>query len=305
MKYLITGAAGFIGSHIYEKLIHDQYPTILAVDDFSHPSKNPVKDKVQRLDISNPTLKLEELIKAVDVVFHLAAQIHVGLSIEKPVETMKTNYVGTQYILDYVNKWNKKMVFASTSEVYGTAQQDFIDEHHPLDCQSPYAASKVAADRLCYAYHKTYGTKVAILRNFNTFGKWQNDGSYGGVIAIFTRKALSGEPLEIFGDGRQTRDYMNVQDAMKGYFMLSESNYWGHPVNIGSGKEISINELAEMIKAITKSNSPIVHKEPRAGEVRRLCADIKVAKSLGFESTTDFEKDLVEYIEWYKTTIKK
>src|SRR3990167_10429668 len=155
-----------------------------------------------------------DYVRESDIVFLLAAQIHVDKSIENPQETIDINVNGTLNILEACRKYGKKLVFASSSEVYGTSQSEFMSETHPLDAQSPYAASKVAGDRLCKSYIDTYGMDISILRNFNTFGEYQNDGSYGGVIAIFTRQALAGEPITIYGTGEQERDYMYIEDAL-------------------------------------------------------------------------------------------
>ncbi len=308
MKILITGAAGFIGGHLYSKLKSEGHD-VAGIDDYSHPSKNPIPrtsydlplNGIRRKDIRDDCIWGD--VKWADVVYHLAAQIHVDKSISHPQETVDVNVNGTLNILEACRKYRKKLVFASTSEVYGTSQTDYMAETHPLDAQSPYAASKVAGDRLCKAYIDTYGLDICILRNFNTFGPYQNDGgegsSYGAVIGIFTRAALRNEPIRIFGDGEQRRDYMYITDAIKGYEIASR--YTG-VLNIGSGQTVSINELAKKIIAITGSSSEIVHVDPRPGEVNRLCAGIDLARTLGFTPETDFDKHLKDYIDWYKAT---
>ena len=316
MKIFITGAAGFIGGHLMEKLIKDGHE-VRGKDNWFHASKNPIIEKVNYGDIRYYS-QIEEYVKWSDVVFHLAAQIHVDRSIESPQETIDINVTGTLNILEAVRKYNKKMVFASSSEVYGTQKyssfycgcQDSegirfnnlgdIPEIHPLDAQSPYAASKVAGDRLCKSYFDTYGTQVSILRNFNTFGPYQADESYGGVIAIFTRCALKGEPIRIFGDGEQERDYMPVSEAIRGYEFCINEGLYGRPVNIGTGETVKIKEVAKRIKDITKSKSKIIYVKPRAGEVQRLCADISFAKSKGFKIKNEFNNKLNEYIKWYE-----
>lgn len=310
MRVLITGAAGFIGGHLYEKLKAEGHE-VIGIDDYSHASKNPIPrtdwehplDGIRRKDIRDDCIWGD--VKDSDIVYHLAAQIHVDKSISNPKETIDVNVNGTLNILEACRKHKKKLVFASTSEVYGSSQTEFMAETHPLDAQSPYGASKVAADRLCKSYIDTYGLDIAILRNFNTFGPYQNDGgegtSYGAVIGIFTRAALRNEPIRIFGTGEQRRDYMFISDALKGYEIASK--YTG-VLNIGSGQTISINELAEKIVEITGSKSEIVHVEPRAGEVQRLCADISKARTLGFEPETDFDIHLKEYIKWYENNLR-
>jgi len=300
MKILITGAAGFIGHHLMNELKSRPDFEVKGVDNFFHPCKAP-HDDVEYADIRYYS-QIEKYVEWADIVFHLAAQIHVDRSIHYPSETIDINVKGTQNILEAVRKFDKKMVFASTSEVYGTAQADKISEDHPLDAQSPYAASKVAGDRLCKAYHDTFGTKVIILRNFNVFGEWQNDQSYGSVISIFTKQALTGANITINGDGSQERDYMHVKDAVKAYVACLWLEEYGTPINMGSGKSISIADLAKLIWEITSSKSDIIYREARAGEVMRLCADIKKAESLGIMPSTNFENDLANYIDWYGKT---
>lgn len=179
-----------------------------------------------------------------------------------------------------------------------------ISETHPLDSQSVYAASKVGADRLCKSYSDTYGCDVKILRNFNTFGPYQRFNSYGGVIAIFVDRALHNKPAIINGDGKQQRDYIWITDALKGYELIAEHGERGKPINISSGKTISINDIAEIIRKETGCPKP-VHTIPRPGEVMRLCGDNTEARKLGFVPETDFEKHIHYYIEWRKRQIEK
>jgi nucleoside-diphosphate-sugar epimerase len=301
MKILITGAKGFIGSHLAQYLDLKGHELKL-IDNFSHPSHNPIK--VDYGDIRY-YYDIASSVEWSDIVIHLASQIHVDKSINNPEETIETNVKGTLNILEACRKFNKRLIFASSSEVYGTSQTGLMDESHPLDSQSPYAASKVAGDRLCHAYFRTYDLPVVILRNFNTFGPFQNDGqdgaSYGAVIGIFTRAALKNKPLKIYGDGRQERDYMYITDCIQGYGLcINNRDLEGHVLNIGSGETITINELANMIVKITNSKSEIIHVAPRAGEVRKLQADITKAKKFGLDIHPDFEKNLIKYIEWFK-----
>lgn len=297
-RVLITGSNGFIGSHLMKKL-EDEGWDVVGLDNNFHQSKAPEHKNTIVGDIRNKQL-VDDLVKNVDVVYHLAAVIHVDYSIKYPEDTLDVNVGGTLNILEACRKYKKKLVFASTSEVYGSSQSDYMTEEHQLDAQSPYGASKVAGDRLCKSYIDTYGMNITILRNFNTFGEWQNDGSYGGVIAIFTRQALNGDDITIFGDGSQERDYMYIDDAIQAYIIASKT--FG-VMNAGTGKTVTINEIANLIKKITKSNSKIVYKEPRAGEVMRLCAGIDKATNLGFNPNTNFKEHLTKYIKWYERNI--
>ena len=244
---------------------------------------------------------VEFLVSRVDEVFHLAAQINVDYGNLHPQETFEINVGGTLNILEACRKFGKRLIYASTSEIYGTAQQETITEIHQLDAQSVYASSKLSADRLCKAYHDTFDVDVRILRNFNTFGTHQRFDSYGGVIAIFVDRALHNKPPIIFGDGKQERDYMWITDALRGYELIAEKGEPGQPINFGTGKTVSVNRIAELVCQITGCPKPI-HTMARPGEVRRLRAGIDKAKKLGFIPETNFEKCLEEYIKWKKNS---
>lgn len=293
-KITITGAAGFIAGHLYKYLSRDY--EVKGIDNMSHPSNNPVKKHIKYADVRYQ----HELIKYVewaDIVIHCAAEISVDKSIDNPKAVLDTNVWGTWNILELCAKYKKQMIFASTSEVYGTAQSYNISETHLLDGQSPYAASKIAGDRMCHAYQHTFGLDVEILRSFNTFGPYQADDSYGGVIAKFIKAARQNKPLQIYGFGDQERDYLYIDDALEGYKVAMEMGTPGKAINIGTGDTVKIKDLAEMIIKITKSKSPIIYTKPRLGEVQRLCCDNSYARSLGFSPKVDFEKGLNMYIK--------
>src|SRR3990167_160751 len=296
MKILITGGAGFIGYHLSQELSRQGHE-IVSIDNFFHPC-GALHPLVLYGDIRDHRF-MDILVSQVDLVYHLAAQIHVDYSIEHPIETADINVMGTLELLNACVKYKKKIILASSSEVYGTSQTDMISETHPLDGQSPYAATKIAADRLAKAYHDTFGLQVVIVRNFNIFGEYQNDDSYGSVIAKFTRAALRGETLKIYGDGEQQRDYMHIFDAVRMYNFCQDIKLFGQPINMGTGKTVKIVDLARKIVEYTNSSSLIEHVQPRLGEVQRLCCDATLAKSLGLVSQTDFDKQLFEYIDWY------
>ncbi len=293
MKIVVFGGAGFIGHHLVKRL-REIGNEVRAVDNLFHPCKAEYGGEIGDIRDFEDILAH---VKWADLVYNLAAQIHVDRSIKNPQETIDINVSGALNILEACRIHNKKLIFASSSEVYGSSQTEFMAENHPLDAKSPYGASKVAGDRLCRAYIDTYGMDIAIVRNFNTFGPYQDDTSYGGVIAIFTRQALNNKPITIFGAGNQERDYMYINDALEAYIKVQK--FTGE-INFGTGKTITIRDLALMIKKITNSSSEIINLPPRPGEVMRLCAGIGKAGYLGFRPNTELERDLGRYIEWYK-----
>ena len=310
MKILITGGAGFIGSHLCDKYTKEGH-TVLCLDNFMSGNLMNVKHllnyrnfKLIKGDIRDFDL-LEKLMRDVDVVFHLAAQIHVDRSYIEPKHTYEVNVMGTQNILEVARIHDaKRVIYASTSEVYGSALYAPIDENHPLNAPHPYGASKIAADRMCYAYIQTYGMNISILRLFNIFGTRQRDIGYGGVISMFTRRVLSNTPPIIYGDGMQTRDYTYVEDAVRAYdLVLNHNKPITEPINFGTGKEVSIVDLANKIIDLCgkKGNIKPVHVEPRIGEVKRLIADATKAKNLlGWEPKYNLEEGLNAFVQWYK-----
>jgi UDP-glucose 4-epimerase len=310
MKMLITGGAGFIGSHLCDKYTM-KGESVICLDNFMNGNLMNIRHlldyrnfKLIKGDVRNFHL-LEKIMHDVDVVFHLAAQIHVDRSYVEPRLTYEINVMGTQNILEAARMCDtKRIIYVSSSEVYGSAQYIPVDENHPLNAPHPYGASKIAADRMCHAYIQTYGMPISIIRLFNIFGPRQKDIGYGGVISIFTRRVLTGLPPIIYGDGLQTRDYTYIKDAVKAFdLVLNHSKPITEPINFGSGKEVSINDLANIIIELCGKKGKVepVHTEPRIGEVRRLIADATKAKRLlGWESTYDLEKGLKEFIEWYK-----
>ena len=310
MKILITGGAGFIGSHLCDRYVKEGN-TVFCLDNFMSGNLTNVRHlldyrnfKLVKGDVRDFDL-LEKIMRDVDVIFHLAAQIHVDRSYVEPKLTYEVNVMGTQNILEVARLHDvKKVIYASSSEVYGSAQYTPIDERHPLNAPHPYGASKIAADRMCYAYIHTYGLNVSIMRLFNIFGPRQRDVGYGGVISIFTRRVLNNIPPIIYGDGRQTRDYTYIEDAVRAYDLVSKHNEpLTEPVNFGNGKEISIIDLANTIIELCGKKDKIkpIHVEPRPAEVKRLIADATKARNLlGWQPEYDFQDGLKAFVDWYR-----
>jgi UDP-glucose 4-epimerase len=309
MRILITGGAGFIGSYLCEKYTKEEH-TVLCLDNFLSGNLLNIRHlldyrnfKLIKGDVRDFNL-LERIIHDVDMIFHLAAQIHVDRSYVEPRLTYEINVMGTQNVLEVARIHDvKKIIHTSTSEVYGSAQYVPIDEKHPLDAPHPYGASKIAADRMCNAYVQTYGMDISIPRFFNIFGPRQRDIGYGGVISIFTRRVLNNIPPVIYGDGRQTRDYTYIEDAIRAFDLVLNHKSRLEPINIGSGKEVSIIDLANMIIDLCGKKGKIkpVHVEPRIGEVKQLIADVRKAKKiLKWEPKYDLKEGLKAFIQWYK-----
>ncbi len=310
MKILVTGGAGFMGSHLCEKYVKEGH-TVVCLDNFMNGDLGNVRAllnysnfKLVNGDVRNFDM-VEKLARDSDVIFHLAAQIHVDRSIIEPRMTYDINVFGTLNVLEAARIYDvKKTVLASSSEVYGPALTAPMKESHPLRAPHIYGASKIAQDRMAFAYINTYGMNVTITRPFNVFGPRQKDTGYGGAIGIFVRRALSGMPPIIYGDGKQTRDYTYIKDTVNMYdLLLKHDKPIREPINFGTGKEISILGLAKLIIRAAGKEGTLkpVFVDKRPGEVSRLIADASNGKKLlGWQPKYTLEQGLEEYVDWYK-----
>jgi len=307
MKILITGGAGFVGSHLCDYYTK-KGDTVLCLDNFMNGELTNIRHllnhrnfKLIHGDILDYDL-LEKLMRDVDAVFHLAAQIHVDRSIIEPKLTYNINVLGTQNILEVARMYDvDKIIHASTSEVYGSAEYAPMDEKHPLNSPHPYGASKIASDRMCYAYIETYGMNICIMRPFNLYGPRQKDSGYGGAISIFTKRVLSNMPPIIYGTGEQTRDYTYVEDIVQAYdLILTHPKPIREPINFGTGQEVRINDLATKIITFCGKDMIPVHVEGRPGEVDRLVANNKLAEKIGWKPKFSLNEGLEKFVDWYK-----
>jgi UDP-glucose 4-epimerase len=267
---LITGGAGFIGSHLAERLLADNWE-VFVLDDLSTGSERNVAHLRARRDfhlIVDSVLKssvVNELVHRCDVVFHLAAAVGVRLIVEEPVRTLITNIQGTETVLDYCNEFGKRVLVASTSEVYGDRREpeplveDGRRMYGPTTSRRwAYAESKALDEFLALAYHQERGLDCVIVRLFNTVGPRQS-GQYGMVVPRFVSAALSGRPLEIHGDGTQTRCFCHVQDTIRALTgLMDAADVSGEIFNVGSTERVTINELAQRVLERTGSHSKIV-----------------------------------------------
>lgn len=309
MNILITGGAGFVGSHLCDRYSNNG-DKVICLDNFMNGSLMNIRHLLGRSnfklvngDIRNFEM-LEKIVSDVDVIFHLAAQIHVDRSVIEPRLTYDINVTGTLNVLEAARMYDvDKVIHASTSEVYGSSLYAPMDERHPLNAPHPYGASKIAADRLCYAFIRTYGMNIYIVRPFNLYGPRQKDSGYGGAISIFTKRVLNNMPPIIFGDGEQTRDYTYISDIVEAYdLILHHKGRIDSPINFGTGNEVRIIDLAKLIIKLCGKEREIrpVHVEPRPGEVHRLIADISNAKNLlGWTPKYAIQEGLSKYLDWY------
>ena len=306
---LVTGADGFIGSHLVETLVSQGHKVrALALynsfNDWGWLEDSPVKKDIEIVtgDVRDPFL-CQEITKKIDTVYHLAALIAIPYSYLAPQSYIETNINGTVNICKAAMANNvSRVIHTSTSEVYGTAQYVPIDEKHPMQPQSPYSASKISADAMAMSFYNSFALPLTIARPFNTYGPRQ---SARAVIPTIISQIASGKKEIKLGDTTPTRDFNYVSDTCRGFIALASSdNTVGKAINIGSGREISIADTFELIKKIMKSNAVLVRDEdrirPEKSEVQRLLCDNTLIKKLtGYEPKISIEEGLARVTEWF------
>jgi UDP-glucose 4-epimerase len=308
---LVTGGAGFIGSHLVDALVSEEPKNLVVVDNLFLGKEENLSD-AQR-NFSNLHFIIEDagnlnamksilMDYRIETIFNLAV-IPLPKSLEDPSWSVIENIRITTNICELGRQgFYKKLIHFSSSEAYGTALNVPMRENHPLIPSTPYAASKAASDYIALSYFKTFGLETVIVRPFNNYGPRQNEGSYAGIIPVVIRKIKQGKPVEIFGDGKQTRDFLYVKETAKATLKLCQAeDAIGRIINLASGKETSINHLVKkMIQMMNVKDHPIHHAEPRPGDVRRHCGGISLANQLiGFEPRIELEEGLRETIHWY------
>jgi dTDP-glucose 4,6-dehydratase len=311
---LVTGAAGFIGSHLTERLVSLGARTRVLLRYTSAASRgwleqSPSVDQLEVVfgDISDRDV-VASAMRGVDVVFHLAALIGIPYSYDAPGSYIRTNVDGTAAVLHAARGAGvKRIVHTSTSEVYGTAVRVPMPEDHPLQPQSPYAASKASADMLALSYHRSFGLDVTIVRPFNTYGPRQSNRA---VIPTIVTQALSRSAIEL-GHLSPTRDYTHVADTVDGFVRVGEAEgVAGETFNLGTGHEISVGDLAARIQSILGTARPVVvhpaRERPATSEVERLCADTtRIRTRLGWAPTLTLDEGLRQTIPWIESHIDK
>jgi dTDP-glucose 4,6-dehydratase len=313
-KTLVTGAGGFIGSHLVEALVRMGAKVSVFVrynsrGDLGLLERLPgeIKQEIEVFagDLKDPEA-LRQPARGCELVFHLGSLIAIPYSYINPMDFVQTNIVGTANLLNSCLGDNvEKIVHTSTSEVYGTAVYCPMDEKHPLQAQSPYSATKIAADKLTESYHRAFGLPVAIARPFNTYGPRQ---SARAIIPTIILQALNGDKV-MLGSVHPTRDFTYVEDTVSGLIELAKSpDSIGEVINIGCGREISIGELAQVILSIIGKKAEIFKEDrrvrPETSEVERLmCDNSKASKLLGWEPRTSLKEGLSRTIDWFKSHV--
>lgn len=328
---LVTGGGGFIGSHIAAALAADN--DVRVLDDFSSGSRDRVPPETEIIegDLRNETV-LKQALTGVDIVFHQAAMVSVSRSIENPDTCNEINCDGTVKLLDLARKENEsrkmdkregkgeeksksegesknkdkvngkrknkniRVIVASSAAVYGQPDSVPISEDAQTNPQSPYGISKLAIDHYARRFDDLYDLETVVLRYFNVYGPRQGSGQYSAVIDVFREQARTGGPITVNGDGEQTRDFVHVSDVVRANCMAATCDQTGIALNVGTGETISIRELAERIRELTDSDAPIIHQDPRDGDIRHSCADISNAKAvLGYEPTVELASGLSSF----------
>jgi UDP-glucose 4-epimerase len=307
-KILVTGGAGFVGSHLVERLLREE-ASVRILDNFSTGDLRNIEAHLGQVelikgDIRDPAI-LPQAVRGVELVFHEAAQINPAKAVQDPLFDFEVNVTGTiNLLLEAHRQKVKKFIMASTN-VYGNADCQFMKEDFPTlavrhSLLSPYAAAKVAAEAYLKVLNDEMRLPTVRLRYTNVYGPRQLSKSESGVIALFVKAALLGQPMRIFGDGTHSRDFVHVNDVVNANILAAlheEAN--GEVFNVGTGVETSVNELAAMINQIAQTQVPVEHVEDRAADFVRVKADLTQSRRvLNYQPTVLFRDGLAQYIDW-------
>ena len=311
---IVTGGAGFIGSHLVDQLLGEGVKRVVIYDDLSTGSTLNIKhliDDKRVIVVQGNILDVRALKMAVigmDVVFHMAAHLEIFKSINAPQEEAITNIIGTLNVLEAARCLSvEKLVFTSSAGCYGQSSYSSQSESHPLRPQWPYGVSKLAAEKYCSQFYALHGLNTVSLRYGIVYGEreW-----YRRVMTVFLKNALEGKPLTVFGDGQQTRDFIHVDDVTRATTLAAKSdNAYGKAINIGSGIATSVQQLAELVIQLTGGVPQLQYTNPdsyedgrKPGELVHMCLAIKTAKELlDWEPVITLEEGLTRYINWLGT----
>jgi UDP-glucose 4-epimerase len=309
MKAVVTGGAGFIGSNICAALAREG-ATVTALDDLSsgHAMNLDGMSGVTLIqgDVRDPDA-VARAMTGCEVVFHLAASVGNKRSIDHPDQDTSINVNGTLTVLDAARAAGvRKLVAASSAGIYGELKTIPISEDHPLEPLTPYGVSKLYTEKMALAFAHVYGLEAICLRYFNVYGPNQRFDAYGNVIPIFAFRALRGEPITIFGNGQQTRDFVHVDDVVQANLKAARNTGVSGGFNIASASQIRILDLANAVNAHLDQPVPIQHAGERAGDVAHSLADISAARTaFGFDPKVEMQPGLAQYMDWAKQEVAR
>lgn len=307
MKALVTGGSGFIGSNIVNLLVGEGYE-VRVLDNLSSGYLVNIQDHITKGNVEfvggdvRDYASVEKAMENVDVVFHLAASVGRQRSLDHPQLDSSVNLIGTVNVLEAMKKCGvHRIVYSSSAAMFGELVTPTIDENHPQNADSPYGVSKLTAEKMVLAYAGIYDITGVCLRYFNIYGVNQRFDLYGNVIPIFAKRIFSGEPITIYGDGMQTRDFVNAQDVALANLVASQSRHGTDVYNLGCGYSVTINWLAETMQKIAGINVGIQYAPERPADVKHCKANAaKAADILGFKAKISLEDGLAQYLDWYK-----
>jgi nucleoside-diphosphate-sugar epimerase len=303
MHVLVTGGAGFIGSHTVAAALSAGH-RVRILDDLSTGSRDNLEGMDVELiegSITDPEVVARAMV-GIDRVVHLAAKISVPDSVANPLAYDAVNVHGFLRVLEAARAADvQRVVYASSCAVYGSLPGLPKHEHDRLAPESPYAASKSADEQYAIAYARTMGLSTVGLRYFNVFGQRQDpSGPYGAVIPKFVERALQGRPLTIFGDGEQGRDFVHVSDVARANLTAATVDIDGHVFNVGTGRMLTVNQVAQAVRAVVGEHVQTVYEPQRPGDIRFSRADVEAAATWGFRAEADFERALEDTIRWFR-----
>ncbi|MCH9031875.1 MAG: GDP-mannose 4,6-dehydratase [candidate division Zixibacteria bacterium] len=303
---LVTGGAGFIGSHLVDSLVKSGRK-VRVYDNFSTGARGNLSNSLSRIDLIKGDIKnlktLQKATKGVSEIYHLAAISSVLLSVEDPVSTWDSNITGTWNLLEAARREGvKRVVFASSASVYGALKKVPFVETAQLEGASPYATSKLLGEQFCSLYYRLYGLETVSLRFFSVYGPRQNPKSqYSAVIPNFSTKLLSGKTPTVYGRGTQTRDFIYIKDIIRAIRKAGHlTSVVGNSINVGTGQQTSIIKLLKLVQKITGKDIPPKFEPLKPGDDPCTCADTrKMKRLLGISAATSFQDGLAETVSWF------